>query len=118
MIESCTFRLTINHMKFKISYLSFLLFIISCESKPIKTPSEVDAFWMWFNANKTSFNTITDNNRDEKLDTILAHLKPIKEGLAVEVSDEFKGVRDIIISANSNKENFALWKKLWKMLLL
>lgn len=101
-------------MKFKISYLFFLLFIISCENKSIKAPNEVDAFWTWFNANKTSFNNITDNNRDEKLDTILAHLKPIKEGLAVEVSDEFKGIRDIVISANSDKENFSIVEKIVK----
>jgi len=69
---------------------------------------------MWFDANKASFNEITDNNRDEKLDTILAHLKPVKEGLAVEVSNEFKGKRDILISANSDKENFSAVEEIVK----
>lgn len=75
-----------------------------------KQSDKIDGFWLWFKTHKTDFEHLNESNRDKKLDQILEHLKPIAEGLAVEVSDEFKGIRDIRISANGDGNNFAAVK--------
>jgi hypothetical protein len=93
-------------MKLSIKGLILFILLSSCTSnKPIQD-DKVSDFWKWFSSHKTEFEHIDDKNRDQKLDLILEHLHPINVGLAVEVSDEYKGVRDLLISANGDGDNF------------
>ncbi|SFS73347.1 hypothetical protein [Mucilaginibacter polytrichastri] len=94
--------------------LAFTVFILlsSFNSNKSIQDDKVSVFWKWFSNHKTEFEYLDDKNRDQKLDLILEHLHPISEGLAVEVSDEYKGVRDILISANGDKNNFSAVKNI------
>jgi hypothetical protein len=101
-------------MKIKLAYLILIAALFSCVEQPVQSKNKINDFWNWFKNNKTAFDHIDDENRDAKLDSILSHLNLVKSGLAVEVSDEFKGVRDIIISANSDIEKFNIVKEIVK----
>lgn len=72
----------------------------------------IEQFWAWFNENKSMFNNINDQNRDDLLDTLLERLHKIQEGLSVEVSEEFKGVRDLTISAEGDRDRFPVVQKI------
>jgi hypothetical protein len=75
---------------------------------------KIKNFWGWFVREKLLFETMTDANRDERLNLILEHLAPISDGLALEVSKEFHGVRDIIISADGDKSKFPIVQEIVK----
>ena len=79
---------------------------ISKEKDPISN------FWNWFVNNKTKLENINDNNRDELLDAVLEQLHKINDGLSVEISNEFEGIRDIVISAEGDKSNFPIVTKI------
>ncbi|TDN40586.1 hypothetical protein A8B98_14290 [Hymenobacter sp. UV11] len=53
-----------------------------------------------------------DSTRDERLNMVLEHLHLVSEGLAIEVSKEFHGVRDIIISADGDKNKSLIVKEI------
>ena len=78
----------------------------------LKQKNKTDEFWNWFTENRIKFEKIDSTNRDEKLDLILSQLHKITSGLAVEISDEFKGIRDFVISPDGDKEKFALVKEI------
>jgi hypothetical protein len=103
--------------------LKKLLLILTCftagcsreqaSTEPLLNQSQYDSiqikdFWGWFEREKPLFETMTDSTRDERLNILLEHLSLISSDLAVEVSKEFHGVRDIIISADGNKNKFAI----------
>jgi len=92
----------------------FIITISSCYQNEYKAENKILNFWSWFNMNKAKFEHIDDSNRDQKLDSILRRLDVIEKGLFVEVSDEFKGVRDIRISAGGDKEKFPIVKEIVK----
>jgi len=75
---------------------------------------KIKNFWEWFGRERLLFETMTDDNRDERLNLILEHLAPISEDLALEVSKEFHGVRDIIISADGDKSKFPIVEEIVK----
>jgi len=75
---------------------------------------KIKNFWEWFRRERLLFETMTDDNRDERLNLILEHLAPISEDLALEVSKEFHGVRDIIISADGDKSKFPIVEEIVK----
>ena len=77
-----------------------------------KKNNPIENFWIWFNENNSMFNNINDQNRDDLLDTLLERLHKIQEGLSVEVSEEFKGKRDIVISAEGDRDLFPIVQKI------
>ena len=77
------------------------------------TQKEYDAicirdFWGWFKREKSFFETMTDSSRDRRLNIVLEHLAPISDNLAIEVSKESKGIRELIISADGDKNKFPI----------
>jgi len=103
--------------------LKKLLLVLTCftagcsseqaNTKPLLNQNQYDAiqikdFWGWFEREKPLFETMTDSTRDERLNILLEHLSLVSNDLAVEVSKEFHGVRDIIISADGDKNKFAI----------
>lgn len=76
-----------------------------------KTGDNIDIFWKWFDENKDKFKDALDQDlvhQDEKLDLILAQLRRIEGGLAVEISAEHNGMREIIISPEGDRSKFAV----------
>ncbi|GAB3638687.1 hypothetical protein GCM10027422_42770 [Hymenobacter arcticus] len=69
---------------------------------------QIKNFWSWFGRERVLFETMTDSTHDEILNIMLEHLSPVSENLAVEVSKEFHGVRDIVISADGDKNKFPI----------
>ena len=104
----------IKNMRVFFTFLFLSAILFSCTGQSTQPKSDIENFWIWFQNNKINFEHITEENRDAKLDSILNHLKPIKEGLAVEVSDKFDGKRDFVISANSDIDNFSAVEKIVK----
>lgn len=68
------------------------------------------SFWNWFSKNKDIFNAIDDKNRDEKLDLILCKVREVETELSIEISDEFNGIRDLVISPEGDREKFQIVK--------
>lgn len=116
-MEQATLAITIKTM------LKKLLLVLTCftagcsgeqaSTKPLLNQSQYDTiqikgFWGWFEREKPILETMTDSTHDERLNTVLEHLSLISNDLAVEVSREFHGVRDIIISADGDKNKFAI----------
>jgi len=58
------------------------------------------------------FENISDNDRDEKLTLLIEQLSLVEKGLAVEVSNEFNGVHDLVISAEGDRTKFDAVKKI------
>jgi len=77
-----------------------------------KKKDKIETFWTWFTDNQKKFEKIDSINRDEKLDLILANIHNITPNLSVEISDEFKGIRDLVISPEGDKEKFAIVKEI------
>lgn len=75
-----------------------------------KGEDKIDIFWKWFVENKVKYETLPDQGPelDERLDLIITQLRKIEDGLAVEISREFQGVRDIVISAEGDRSKFAI----------
>lgn len=73
-----------------------------------KKKDPVEKFWQWFAENKARFETNPDVEPVPDLDPILAELRNVSDGLSVEVSREWKGVRDLVISANGDKSKFSV----------
>jgi hypothetical protein len=70
----------------------------------------IKEFWQWFKEEKTLFETMTDDTYSERLNLIIDQLHFISDGLAVEVSKEFHGVRDIVISTEGDRSKFQIVK--------
>jgi hypothetical protein len=66
----------------------------------------IKEFWQWFRNEKKQYEVMPNSEYAERLDVIIAHLAPITDGLAVEVSKEFHGMRELIISADGDKDKF------------
>ena len=81
---------------------------MSCNHKR----DNIEAFWNWFRDNKSIFEKIDSTNEDEKLDLALEHLHTISDGLSIEISDEFNGVRDMVISPEGDKTKFEIVKEI------
>jgi len=82
--------------------------LLSCLHKK----DNIDAFWNWFELNKSAFENIDSTNQDEKLDLILSHLDLIAEDLTVEVSDVYNGERNLVISPEGNISKFKVVKEI------
>jgi hypothetical protein len=75
-----------------------------------KGSDKIDAFWTWFVKNKSKFEDLFDqdsSHQDQQFDLILSHIRKIEGGLAVEITKEVGGVREIIISADGDRTKFA-----------
>ncbi|SHH79575.1 hypothetical protein SAMN04488109_5472 [Chryseolinea serpens] len=91
-----------------------MLFCCSAKTKKenISRPraeDKIDIFWNWFADNKEKFEDALDQDlihQDEKLELILAQLRKIEDGLAVEISAEHNGTREIIISPEGDRSKF------------
>jgi hypothetical protein len=66
----------------------------------------IEDFWQWFKKERHQYEIRPDSEYAERLDVIIAHLNPVAEGLAVEVSKETHGIRELIISADGDKDKF------------
>ncbi|WP_397364623.1 hypothetical protein [Olleya sp. R77988] len=76
---------------------------------------QADKFWEWFSKNNEKFINLTDNDEetiDTLLDEILANLAPFSEELFVYVGNPTEELNDIIISADGEKDNFAMVKQM------
>jgi hypothetical protein len=77
----------------------------------IRTQNDhIEEFWQWFKKEKKQYEIMPDSEYAERLDVIIAHLDPIAEGLAVEVSKETHGIPELIISADGDKNKFPVVK--------
>lgn len=74
-----------------------------------KAEDKIDIFWKWFVENKAKYESLPEQGPelDERLDLIISQLRKIEEGLAVEISREFQGMRDIVISAEGDRSKFS-----------
>jgi hypothetical protein len=73
----------------------------------MRTQNEhIEDFWQWFKKERHQYEIMPDSEYAERLDVIIAHLNPVAEGLAVEVSKETHGIRELIISADGDKDKF------------
>lgn len=77
-----------------------------------KKKDPIENFWKWFAENKAKFETVPGVDPAPQLDLISAHLNPISDGLSVEVSREFNGVRDIVISPEGDKNKFPIVREI------
>jgi hypothetical protein len=68
----------------------------------------IEEFWHWFKKERSQYEVVPDSGYAERLDVIITHLNPITEGLAVEVSKETHGIRELIISADGDKDKFSV----------
>jgi hypothetical protein len=66
----------------------------------------IEEFWHWFKKERSQYEVMPDSGYAERLDVVITHLNPIAEGLAVEVSKETHGIRELIISADGDKDKF------------
>lgn len=96
---------------------SAILILICCSAKAkqedmptARTEDKIDIFWKWFIQNKAIFETLPEQGPelDERLDLIISQLRKIEDGLAIEISREFQGVRDIVISAEGDRSKFGI----------
>ncbi|QDA61904.1 hypothetical protein [Hymenobacter jejuensis] len=95
-------------------FTSCILLLLTACSSSISS-NKTEAFWLWFVENRAEFehlNEATRNEKDEKLNQLLEQLLKIDDGLAVEVSNESQGVRDLVISAEGDKEKFPVVKEI------
>jgi hypothetical protein len=109
-------------MKRSINYLLLVILsmVMACSNQQVITippdmrtqDDHIREFWQWFKEEKTLFETMTDDTYSERLNLILQHLHLVSNGLAVEVSKEFHGVRDIIISAEGDTSKFQIVKNI------
>ena len=84
-----------------------------CEMpEEINLENKIEDFWNWFVLNEGEFYDINENNRDGKLDLILEKLSVIQSGLAVELSEEFNNKRELVISADGDREIFSMVEKI------
>ena len=90
--------------------LLFSIFSVSHNYKLKQQNVQIAMFWKWFISHKDILEHLTETNRDKKLDLVLDQLNKIQPGLAVEISDEFKGTRDFVISANGDIDKFSAVK--------
>jgi hypothetical protein len=73
----------------------------------IPDPAAVAAFWTWFASNNAAIRAMP--NADAPFwDTVLAQLKRVHKGLAFEMSDEDRGIRDFVLTAQSDRRLFPL----------
>ncbi len=96
-----------------LSLLFMLTFISACSEHvgtiqpDMRTQSDrIEDFWQWFKKERNQYEIMPDSEYAERLDVIILHLNPIAEGLAVEVSKETHGIRELIISADGDKDKF------------
>jgi hypothetical protein len=109
-------------MKRSVNYLLLVILsmVMACSNQQVITippdmrtqDDHIREFWQWFKEEKTLFETMTDDTYSERLNLILQHLHLVSNGLAVEVSKEFHGVRDIIISAEGDRSKFQIVKNI------
>lgn len=90
-----------------------LMFISACSEHigtiqpDMRTQNDhIEDFWQWFKKERHQYEIMPDSEYAEQLDVIIAHLAPIAEGLAVEVSKETNGIRELIISADGDRNKF------------
>ncbi len=92
----------------RLIFLAIIILTMGCNHKN----DNIEKFWSWFADNQSLFEKIDSSNQDEKLDIILQHLHTISDGLSIEISDEFNGVRDMVISPEGNKAKFEIVKEI------
>jgi hypothetical protein len=109
-------------MKCSVNYLLLVILsmVMACSNQQVMTippdmrtqDDHIKEFWQWFKQEKTLFEMMTDDTYSERLNLILQHLHLVSDGLSVEVSKGFHGVRDIIISAEGDRSKFQIIKNI------
>ncbi len=107
-----------SHLLSKVILLPCVALMLFCcsakakqENRPgTKAEDKIDIFWKWFIENKAKYENLPDQGPelDERLDLIISQLRKIEDGLAVEISREFQGMRDIVISAEGDRSKFPI----------
>lgn len=77
-----------------------------------KKKDKTEVFWTWLSNNIQIFEKIESHDQNEKLNLILENLRNISDGLSIQISKESKGIRDLVISPDGNKEKFAIVTKI------
>lgn len=77
-----------------------------------KKKDPIANFWIWFERNKARLESNYTPSQDKILEEGMSELVKITNGLAFEVSKEIDGVRDIVISANGDREKFDIVKQI------
>ncbi|MBE7171498.1 MAG: hypothetical protein INR73_12960 [Williamsia sp.] len=72
----------------------------------------IERFWIWFDDNKSVYNHIDEENRDELMDDLVTRLHKIQGDLSAEISNEIKGVRDLTISAEGDENKFPIVQRI------
>jgi hypothetical protein len=76
--------------------------------KFLKKKDPIETFWDWFEKNRAFYERLADEELGDNLDPIYKEVTNISPGLAVEMSRQVAGVRDLVISANGDIELFPL----------
>jgi hypothetical protein len=105
-------------MKTTILLFTICIFTIGCNDNPtqnnmfglFKKKDKIEVFWKWFAENKNTFEQTDSMTRDENLNLILSKIHDIEYGLSVEISEETKGIRELTISPEGDKEKFQIVK--------
>jgi hypothetical protein len=94
-------------MKKRIVYLLFVLAVSYACTNTSKTnrKEKIRVFWQWFDSHKQEYASLTADNQEAKINTLLEKLQEIEPGLSVELSAE---VQEIVISAEGDTAKFAL----------
>ncbi len=74
--------------------------------------AKIDKFWNFFVYNKSEFENSTEHDAAEKLNFLLENLNEVETNLAIELSREVNGVRELIISPEGNKEKFEIVQRI------
>ncbi len=89
-------------MKKVIFCLLALLILSACNANKNE---KIQAFWLWFDKNKSHFEELTHHNKNAKLTALVEQLRQIDGGLSAEVSTDLK---QLIISAGGDTSKFNL----------
>ena len=76
-----------------------------------KKTDKIIAFWNWFGQNKALFENL-DDDREGKMDILLKEIHKIETGLSYEISNEYEGMREIVISAEGDIDKFPIVKEI------
>lgn len=81
--------------------------MVFIHSGMIPDPAAIAVFWTWFGNNNAAIRALRDADAPF-WDRVLGELKRVHPGLAFEMSDEDRGTRDFVITAQSDRRLFSL----------